>query len=149
RHLASFFARHAPGSVGPDALLFNGGVFRAERIATRIAETIEAWGGPKLTVLPQADPDLSVARGAVVYAMARAGRGFRIESGAARGYYVGLEGAAPRKAMCVVPRGAKESVRHVAEGRTLALVVGRPVRLDLFASDDASHRAGEVVTIDE
>jgi hypothetical protein len=50
--------------------------------------------------------------------------------------------------MCVVPRGAKEGDKHVAP-RTLALVVGRPVRFDLYASDEATARAGEVVAIDE
>jgi molecular chaperone DnaK (HSP70) len=154
RHVAWFFARHAPDAAGPDALLLNGGVFRAAGVARRIAEAIQSWGGPELVLLPQADPDLSVARGAVVYGLARRGRGTRIEGGAARGYYVGLDaGSDPnrgRRALCVVPRGAKEGVRHVVDQRPLSLIVGRPVRFELFASDDASsHRAGDVVTIDD
>ncbi|WP_437932738.1 Hsp70 family protein [Sorangium sp. So ce291] len=153
RHVAWFFARHAPGSRGPTALLLNGGVFRARRVAERLAHAIERWGGPPLDVLPYADPDLAVARGAVAYGLALAGRGVRIEGGAARGYYVGLEppaGGGPRPAVCVVPRGAKEGSVHAAAGRTFALVVGRPVRFDLFASDDArADRAGDIVALEE
>ena len=151
RHVAHFYARHAGASAGPTALLLNGGVFRADRIATRLVEAIEAWGGPPVDVLPHADPDLAVARGAVAYALARRGRGQRIGGGAARGYYVGLGAASsgPRPLICVVPRGAPEGVPQVAEGRTLGLVVGRPVRFDLFASDEASDPAGAVVSLDE
>ncbi len=151
RHVAWFFARHAPEAAGPRALLLNGGVFRAARIAHRLADAIGAWGGPPLEVLPHADPDLAVARGAVAYGLALAGRGVRIGGGAARGFYVGLGGdkASGRSAICVVPRGAEEAVRHRLEGRTFALTLGRPVRFDLFASDEASHAAGEIVTLDD
>jgi molecular chaperone DnaK (HSP70) len=153
RHVAWFFARHAPGDAAPTALLLNGGVFRGRRVAERLAAAIGAWGGPPIRVLPHADPDLAVALGAVAYGLALAGHGVRIEGGAARGYYVGLDAppsGGPRPAVCVVPRGAKEGVPHVAEGRTLALVVGRPVRFDLFASDDAAvHAPGEIVPLDD
>jgi molecular chaperone DnaK (HSP70) len=152
RHVAWFFARHAPAEAGPRALLLNGGVFRAARIAERLASAIQAWGGPPLAVLPHADPDLAVARGAVAYGLALAGRGLRIEGGAARGFYVGLDAPASggaRSAICVVPRGAKEGVRHAAAGRTFALTVGRPVRFDLFASDEVEHAPGDVATLDD
>jgi molecular chaperone DnaK (HSP70) len=152
RHVASFFARHAQAAEGPRALLLNGGVFRASRIVERLVAAIEGWGGPPVDLLPHADPDLAVARGAVAYALARRGRGHRIGGGSARGYYVGLEPpqrGAPRPAVCVVPRGAEEGVPMAAAGRTFALVVGRPVRFDLFASDETSDPAGAVVTIDE
>ena len=152
RHVAHFFARHAPDSVGPRAVLLNGGVFRASRIASRLVSAIQSWGGPPIETLPLADPDLAVARGAVAYALALAGRGLRIEGGAARGYYVGLDApkeGGPRPAVCVVPRGAKEGIPQLAEGRTFALVLGAKVRFDLFASDEISSRPGEVVTLDE
>ncbi len=152
RHIANFFARHAPEALGPDAILFNGGVFRASRVAASLSDTIQSWGGPPLQALPHADPDIAVARGAVAYALAISGRGLRIHGGAARGYYVGLErerDSQTRRAICVVPRGAEEGVPHIAHGRTLALVVGRPVRFDLFASDETHHQAGEIVTLDD
>ena len=152
RHVAHFFARHAPDSPGPRAVLLNGGVFRASRIASRLVEAIQAWGGPPIETLPLADPDLAVARGAVAYALALEGRGVRIEGGAARGYYVGLDApkeGGPRPAVCIVARGAREGVAQVARGRAFALVLGTRVRFDLFASDEANHQPGEVVILDD
>jgi molecular chaperone DnaK (HSP70) len=151
RHVAHFFARHAPEASGPRALLLNGGVFRAARVVERLVEAIGAWGGPPVEVLPHVDPDLSVARGAVAFALSRHGRGVRIGGGAARGYYVGLDArkGEAKRAICVVPRGAEEGRAMVAAGRTVALVVGRAARFDLFASDETRDRAGDVVTIDE
>jgi hypothetical protein len=61
-----------------------------------------------------------------------------------------LESPAGRTGVCVVPRGAQEGVPHVAASRPLELVVGRPVRFDLYASDDAQgHEPGDVVVLDE
>jgi molecular chaperone DnaK (HSP70) len=151
RHVAHFFARHTEAR-GPSAILLNGGVFRAAAIADRLIASIQAWGGPSIARLPHADPDLAVARGAVAYALALRGRGLRIRGGAARGYYVGLDApaaGAPRRAVCVVPRGADEGVPQRAEGRTFALVVGRPVRFDLFASDEALDHPGAIVSLDD
>jgi molecular chaperone DnaK (HSP70) len=151
RHVAHFFARHAGAVPAPHALLLNGGVFNAARIVDRLVSALGAWGGAPVEVLPHVDPDLAVARGAVAYALARSGRGLRIGGGAARGYYLGLEAdeGAARKAVCVVPRGAEEGAPAVAAGRALALVVGRPVRFDLFASDERSDTPGDVVTLDD
>jgi molecular chaperone DnaK (HSP70) len=149
KHVASFFSRHA-SEVGPHALLLNGGIFRAKGIRDRIVAAVEAWGGPPLELLPGTDPDLAVARGAVRHGLALRGRGMRIEAGAARGYYLGLDAKPdePRPLVCVVPRGAKEGARHAAEGKAFALLVGRPVRFDLFASDEAKDPAGALVSFD-
>jgi molecular chaperone DnaK (HSP70) len=155
RHLASFLARHlSPGEL-PNAVLLNGGVFRAARIAERTIDVLESWrrnAGPDATLarLPDADPDLAVARGAVAYALARAGHGIRIGGGSARGYFVGVAGeGGEARAVCVVPRGAEEGVTSVALGRTFALSVGRPVRFDLLASDEVDARAGDVLRVDD
>jgi hypothetical protein len=170
RHVASFFARHAPGARGesaggdgekgspaplaPSAILLNGGVFRAPRLVSRLAEAIGAWRSPPdarpLRVLAHADPDLAVARGAVVYALARHGRGLRIGGGSPRGYYVEVAGEGERTGVCIVPRGAREGVPQVARSRPLSLTIGRPARFELWASDEATgHAPGEVVLLDD
>jgi molecular chaperone DnaK (HSP70) len=152
RHVASFFARHAPESKGPSAVLLNGGVFRARAIEDALVSAMGSWGGPPIVRLPNADPDLAVARGAVTYGLALAGRGARIGGGSARGYYVGVDDKTleATRAVCVVPRGAEEGAPQRIEGRTFALTVGAPVRFDLFASDEArGDRPGDVVTIDD
>ncbi|MDI1430079.1 hsp70 family protein [Polyangium sorediatum] len=150
RHVAHFFARHAPGAPAPHALLLNGGVFRAKRIVDRLAEAIGAWSAVRPEILPHPDPDLAVARGAVVYGLSLIGRGVRIGGGSARGYYLGLSAGASgqRQAVCVVPRGAREGIRYDVPGRTFSLTVGRPVRFPLYASDEALDLPGTVVTPD-
>jgi molecular chaperone DnaK (HSP70) len=151
RHVASFFARHAT-ETAPSALLLNGGVFRAEQIASRLVASIDAWGGAPLHLLPNADPDLAVARGAVAYALARHGRGVRIGGGSSRGYYVEVASgdASSKSAVCVVPRGAKEGEAHLATARPLAMVIGRAARFALWASDETSgHAPGDVVPLDD
>jgi hypothetical protein len=151
RHIAAFVGKHARESGLPSALLLNGGVFRAARIAERLEQVLAQWrGGERLLRLPDADPDLAVARGAVAHALARAGRGLRIGGGSGRGYFVGVaDGDSRSRAVCVVPRGAEEGTRHAARGRTFALVLGRPVRFELFASDSAEAAPGDVVEVDE
>ena len=151
RHVAAFLARHLPAGEWPNAVLLNGGVFRAPRIADRLCDVLAAWRGGPIARLADTDPDLAVARGAVAYARARAGRGVRIGGGLARGYFAGVaadEGPKAR-AVCVVPRGAEEGAVHVARGRTFALALGRPVRFDLYASDTVDAAPGDVVDVDD
>lgn len=149
RHLAAFVASHAPAETPIRAVLFNGGVFRAERAADRVLEVVRSWGEASCERLPERDPDLAVARGAVAYGLALAGHGLLIGGGSAQGFYVGIEGGAEKRAVCVVPRGAREGERHVAAGLPLALRVGRPVRFELFAADHAVHAPGEIVRLDD
>ncbi len=150
RHVAHFFTRHAAGAVAPSALLLNGGVFRAKRIVERLSDSIASWSGVRPEILPHPDPDLAVARGAVVYGLSLLGRGVRIGGGSARGYYVGISGSAgqTRQAVCVVPRGAREGIRYDVTERAFVLTLGRPVRFPLFASDEALDLPGTVIAID-
>jgi molecular chaperone DnaK (HSP70) len=153
RHVRQFLDRHASEMPrgAPDALLLNGGVFNAKPIVEALTTAIAGFGAAPPSVLPGTDPDLAVARGAVLFGFARRGVGVRIESGASHGYYVALasgQAGADMRAVCILPRGAKEGVRHEA-GRELELVVGRSVRFDLFASDVAKDEAGALVTVDD
>ncbi len=152
RHIRQFLARHA-GELpngSPDVVLLNGGVFNAAPIVKALKGALKQWSGRAPSMLPISDPDLAVACGAVRYGFARQGLGVRVESGASRGYYVRVgDGHAENRAVCILPRGAKEGVRHEAEGRTFELVVGRSVRFDLFASDIARDSSGTIVTLNE
>ncbi len=151
RHVRQFLVRHAaelPRGV-PDTVLLNGGVFHARPIVRALQAAMKSWGKAP-AILPNDDPDLAVARGAVRYGFARRGLGVKVESGAARGYYVALapEGSKEMRAVCILPRGAQEGVRHQAEGRTFELVVGRSVRFDLYESDVAKDDVGAIVKIE-
>jgi molecular chaperone DnaK (HSP70) len=157
RHLASFLSRQAaalgapaleraPRLLHPTAILFNGGVMKADALRSRLVETIDAWlvadGGAPVRVLEGADLDLAVARGACSYALVRRGRGLRIRGGTARAYYVGIESAVPAvpgveppvSAMCVAPFGMEEGTEASLPPHELGVVVGEPVRFRFFGS---------------
>lgn len=145
RHLANFVARHLPAGRSVDALLVNGGLFHAPAILERVSEVVQGFFDRELRLLAHTDPDLAVARGAAVFGQALGGQGLRIGGGSAHGYYLGLSGTRGKRLMCVVPRGAKEAERHVAD-TALKLKLGRAVRFELYASDSAAvHAPGELV----
>ncbi|MDI3286699.1 Hsp70 family protein [Polyangium sp. 15x6] len=160
RHLAAFLGRHAraldriegfPKREGrtllhPTVLLFNGGVMKGKVLADRIVSTLNEWlqadGGKPVRVLPAADLDLAVARGAATYGLVRKGRGLRIRGGTARAYYVGIESAVPAvpgleppiTALCVAPFGMEEGTEAALPPQELGVVVGEPVRFRFFGS---------------
>ena len=148
RHIVQFLERH--GQLTVDALLLNGGLFHAQRAAERVREVVAAWCEREVTLLPYPDPDLSVARGAVAYGRSLSGQGLRIAGGTPRGFYVAVDERSARRALCVVPKGAREGERQVASSSGLWLRVGQPVQLELYTSDRATgHRAGDIVSLDE
>ncbi len=177
RHLAAFLARQAealgklegfarpssgsasdraPRLLHPTAVLFNGGVMKADRLRKRLVETLDAWlaedGAGPVRVLEGADLDLAVARGACAYALLRQGKGLRIRGGTARAYYVGIESAVPAipgveppvSALCVAPFGMEEGTEAELPPHELGVVVGEPVRFRFFGSSvRRDDRAGD------
>ncbi|HET8747258.1 MAG TPA: Hsp70 family protein [Ramlibacter sp.] len=149
RHLAAFLGQHR-ASGWPDAVLLNGGVFRAHAIAARLHETLEQWRGAAVKPLHNADPDIAVARGAVAYALARRGLAPKIAAGAARNYFLRVEGAeGEARGICVLPRGSEEGHEVPLEGRSFALKSGEPVRFDLVATTSGTPAAGAQVDLGE
>lgn len=151
RHIVQFLERHAAAAQGGvDALLLNGGLFHAERAAERVRDLVSRWAEREVTLLPYPDPDLSVARGAVAYSRSLAGHGLRIGGGTPRGFYVAVDERAARRALCVVPKGAREGERHLASTGGLWLRLGEPVQLELYTSDSSvAHRPGDIVSLDD
>ncbi len=139
RHLAEFLARH---DRMPTAVLFNGGVMKAEKIQQRIVELLRTWAGREVAVLEGADLDLAVALGAAYYGQARQGKGIRIRGGTARAYYIGIESAMPAipgfappvKALCVAPQGLEEGSTVALPDDELGLVVGELSTFRFFAA---------------
>ncbi|RDJ99643.1 Hsp70 family protein [Paraburkholderia lacunae] len=148
----------------PDTLLLNGGVFRAEALTQRLASTLGDWRGEPLNVLHNDNPDVAVARGAVAFALARAGQAPKIGGGSPRSYFLVLdetgEGngkdndkgeqhdeASPR-GICLLPRGTEEGHEILIEDRTFALRLGHPVRFHLVSSiADTVYRPGELADL--
>lgn len=161
RHLAAFLRSAAlaaqegdesvvhlsrEGLVVPDAVLFNGGVFGARPLRSRILDALHAWNdagtrspSPMGFELTTRRPDLAVARGAVRAGMASLGVGVKIRGGAPRSYYIGAGGGPGRgrrieTAICVLPRGAEPGEVYQVRETGLALTLGRVVHFPLYSS---------------
>src|SRR5450830_323043 len=146
RHLASFLQQHQ-GEL-PDTLLLNGGVFRADALARRLADTLAHWRGAPLTILHNDNPDVAVARGAVAYALARRGQAPRIGGGSPRSYFLVLgEAGKEHRAVCILPRGSASGEEIRLSERVFALRLGRPVRFHLASSNSAPHQLGDIVDL--
>lgn len=151
RHLAQFlvqqaFASETSTSVQPTAVLFNGGVMKADALRSRVLDIISSWareGEPSaVREIRNRDFDTAVARGAAYYGLARRGRGVRIRGGLARSYYIGVEAAipavpgmpTPMKALCVAPFGMEEGTEAEIPQKEFGLVVGEPAKFDFLGS---------------
>ncbi len=159
KHLAYFLHRNAEvlaermaarkgkkKNAQATAVLYNGGVFKAEPLRERTTAILNQWalqgGGSPVKVLKGNDLDLAVARGAAYYGMVRRGKGVRIRGGAARAYYVGVETSLPAvpgspppiKALCVVPFGMEEGTEADVPGQEFGLVVGEPAEFRFLGS---------------
>ncbi|MGJ0485160.1 MAG: Hsp70 family protein [Methylomicrobium sp.] len=173
RHLAAFLAKQQGATndlkdinlpeqatfLHPTAVLFNGGVLKAQPLAERLIEVLNSWlqaeGAPEARLLPGADLDLAVARGASYYGVVRKGKGIRIKGGTAASYYVGVESAMPAvpglppelQALCIAPFGMEEGTREELPDAEFGLVVGEPVRFRFFASNSRrDDRVGDRLT---
>jgi molecular chaperone DnaK (HSP70) len=161
RHLTAFLAKQQQATddlkdfnlpehatfLHPTAVLFNGGVFKADILAERLMEVLNSWlqaeQAPAARLLEGADLDLAVARGAAYYGFVRLGKGVRIRGGTAAAYYVGVESAMPAvpglapeiEALCIAPFGMEEGTQEELPDDEFGLVVGEPVRFRFFASN--------------
>jgi hypothetical protein len=164
KHLSSFLSRQAealasrerPGGKKkkgsseaaslPTAVLFNGGVFKADPLRNRLMSVLNAWAkeakAEKVRALAGPDLDLAVARGAAYYGLVRRGKGVRIRGGTARAYYVGVETAQPAvpglppplKALCVAPFGMEEGTEADIPEQEFGLVVGEEAEFRVLGS---------------
>jgi hypothetical protein len=126
--------------------LFNGGVFKAESIASRLMSVLNDWlvadNAEPARLLAGADLDLAVAKGGSYYGYVRQGKGVRIRGGMAASYYVGVESAMPAipgmapplQALCIAPFGMEEGTNADLPPYECGVVVGEPVRFRFFNS---------------
>jgi len=161
RHLAHFLTRQAEalanrekpggkkkkGDAGlPTAVLFNGGVFKADPMRSRFLGVLNTWAkaakAEPTRELSGADLDQAVAKGAAYYGLVRRGKGVRIRGGTARAYYIGVETAMPAvpgmpqpiKALCVTPFGMEEGTEADIPQQEFGLVVGEEVEFRFLGS---------------
>ncbi|PML97848.1 Hsp70 family protein [Vibrio breoganii] len=161
RHIAAFLSKQAestadvfggmfgsdkPDFVKPTAILFNGGVLKADTLAERLFEVINLWladaDAPEAKQLLGSDLDLAVSSGAAYYGQVRQGKGVRIRGGIASSYYVGIESAMPAipgmappmEALCVAPFGIEEGSSANVPSQEFGLVIGEPVHFQFYGS---------------
>ncbi len=159
RHLAHFLTRQAealasrekPGKKKketglPTAVLFNGGVFKADPMRARFLGVLNTWAkaakSEPTRELSGADLDQAVAKGAAYYGLVRRGKGVRIRGGTARAYYIGVETAMPAvpgmpqpiKALCVTAFGMEEGTEADIPQQQFGLVVGEEAEFRFLGS---------------
>jgi hypothetical protein len=158
KHIAAFLklhsaasreALHGEGRV-PDALLLNGGVFRSQAITQRMVGLIESWRFIPPVLLENQHPELSVAFGAVSYAIARRDKKLKIGGGSARSYFllVDTDDSTKQQGICILPKGSEEGDEVILKDRRFALRLGVPVRFHLVSlSGDGDFKPGDVTEI--
>ena len=149
RHLSEFLSKHCPTNdegqqVLPAAILFNGGVSKADLLRDRICNVLNSWKENESAVLTGTDPDLAVARGAAWYGFVKRGNSIRIKSGSAHSYYIGIESSMPAvpgfpppmDALCVIPFGTEDGSEFDVPMENLGLVIGESCQFKFFNSND-------------
>ncbi|WAK00993.1 Hsp70 family protein [Methylobacter sp. YRD-M1] len=157
KHIAAFLKLHREAcrealkgeGVVPDALLLNGGVFRSRPLTQRTIELINSWASKPPALLENRHPELSVALGAVSYAIARREKKLKIGGGAARSYFLLVDtDKAVQQGVCILPRGSEEGDEVILKDRQFALRLGQPVRFHLASlSGDAPFKPGDLTEI--
>ncbi len=149
-HLAHFLNRQEDKKI-PTAILFNGGVMKSDPVRDQVMNVISSWTkpgkSPATRQIETDDYDLTVAKGAAYYGLARRGRGVRIRGGLGRTYYIGVAASLPAvpgmpvpiKALCVAPFGMEEGTDAMLADQEFVLVVGEPVKFDFLGSSLRLH----------
>ena len=160
KHIAAFLKLHETASAEalkgqgrvPDALLLNGGVFRSQPITQRLIKLLNSWSTRSPKLLENKHPELSVAYGAVSYAMARRDKKLKIGGGAARSYFllVDTEHSTEQQGICILPRGSEEGDEVILKDRHFALRLGVPVRFHLASTTgDTEYKPGDITDISD
>jgi len=159
KHIAAFLSLHSDAAADalghsgkvPDAILLNGGVFRSKPITQRTIDLINSWSDQQPVLLENKHPELSVAFGAVSYAIARRDKKIKIGGGSARSYFLLVDTsdkAHQQTGICVLPRGSEEGVEVMLKEQQFALRIGQPVRFHLASTTgDTKYQPGQLVEI--
>jgi len=165
KHIAAFLKLHYQASTEamnnqghvPDAVLLNGGVFRSQPITQRTLDLINSWSDQQPVLLENKHPELSVAFGAVSYAIARRDKKLKIGGGSARSYFLLVDASdqikntsVKQQGVCILPRGSEEGEEVILKQQQFALRIGQPVRFHLVSTTgDRKYQPGELVEISD
>ncbi len=149
RHLAHFLnsRKGTKNYSHPNAILFNGGIFRAKIFRDKLVKVTNSWlreaGKPEIKVLKGTDLSRAVAFGATSFGLAKQGKGIRIRGGVSQSYYLGIETTLPAvpgmkppmKALCVAQMGMEEGTSAEVPNQTFGLVLGKKAQFKFFKSN--------------
>lgn len=139
RHLAAFLGAHGLDGqpIAPDAILFNGGVFRSSYLQKRILDLLKRWTpeGKKTLLLENSSVDLAVAQGAAWYAWIKHSGGSHIGGGSSKSYYLGIHDQNQEQTLlCVLPKNHEEGKTILLDQQPLELQIGQAVSFPLYTS---------------
>ena len=174
RHLIRFLEQHRQDlketlnrdSIEPDLIMFNGAALKPailqDRIRAAISTRFHGTDDSPPRVLVNPDLDIAVALGASYYGRVRKGFGVQVDSGSARGYYLGVhlsekssaseksDHRDPDMAICLVERGMPEGTQNELGDKQFSVLANQPVRFHLYSSSFRSGDAvGDVIPVDE
>jgi molecular chaperone DnaK (HSP70) len=156
KHLAHFLNRSGKISEKPqqpDWILFNGGTMKPQPFQQAIVDALHQWFPSKnVQILPSANLDLAVARGAGYYGKVRRGLGVKIGGGLSCGYYLIIEsknseGKIEQKALNLLPKGCEEGTVFKSSN-IFQLSANSAVSFQLCASNTRLHdQSGDLISI--
>lgn len=162
RYLSQFLNQHqtscrkalGQGDVSvaiPDAVLFNGGVFRSSALKQRALTLLNQWRQAPVSELENVHPDLAVAYGAVAYLLARETAGLKIGGGSPRSYFLQVQtGKGESQGVCVLPKGTEPGAEIALPEHQFALRLNQPVQFHLLAcSADDPFQPGDWVALSD
>ena len=168
RHLIRFLEQHRKDlketlnrdSIEPDLIMFNGAALKPailqERIRGAVSTRFHGTENSPPRVLINPDLDIAVALGASYYGRVRKGYGVQVDSGSARGYYLGVHLSEkkgrhdPNMAICLVERGMPEGTQNELHDKQFSVLANQPVRFHLYSSSYRSGDAvGDVIPVDD
>jgi len=174
RHLIRFLEQHREDlkktldrdNIEPDLIMFNGAALKPgilqERIRAAVSTRFHGTEDSPPRVLVNEDLDIAVALGASYYGRVRKGYGVQVDSGSARGYYLGVhlfeETSSedktahhdPEMAICLVERGMPEGTHNELGDKHFSVLANQPVRFHLYSSSFRSGDAvGDVISVDD
>jgi len=146
----AYFLFKSGNQKKPDYLLFNGGAMKPMLFQHRIVDSLDRWfDGKAVQILPSHSLDLAVARGAAYFGWLRHSNGSCIGGGIPRSYYLEVTLEQHKKALTLLPRGAREGVRVVSQ-HLFNLMPNQPVSFQLYHSNTRLHdQEGDLIEIEE
>lgn len=152
RHLAKFLLPYVERGEKLTHVLFNGGQTKSAIVVDAVMEAITGWFGHSgIVKIPSQDPDLAVAKGALLFGLASAGlKGNLIKGGSPRTFVLEVESASQDEKLAVValPSGTERGFPCRIE-TPFSLRANQPVLFNLYSLPGIFQgRIGELLPID-